>query len=374
MSITELPYQHGTGVAVVGRTLFVAGEIAVRITGAADEEPAFAEFTSQLLAAFWAVFVDEFRGGAGNAGVAFFRHLLAEVLPEIFQHRLPLDFAIGNVVELVFQIGGEVVVDPVGEMLGEEFVHYPAHVGGCEALLVEQHILAGQQGLNNAGISRGSAYTVFFKRLHQARFRVAGRWLREMLLTIELVDRQLLVFLQHRQFAFALFLRVVLVFVIDRIKARKNHGLAGGAEEVLFAADGDIHGNRIELGGRHLAGDGALPDHFVKASLVLVHVAAQALRRARDRCRPNGLVRFLRVLRFVDVLDRLAGQVVFAVLLADVGAGVGKRLVGQAYRIGTHIRDETDGAIADVDAFIQILRDFHGAVGGKAQLAHRFLL
>ena len=51
------------------------------------------------------------------------------------------------------------------------------------------------------------------------------------------------------------------------------------------------------------------------------------------------------------------------------------RVVADARGIGTHVGDETDGAfLADLDAFIQPLRQHHGALHAEAQLARGFLL
>ena len=43
-------------------------------------------------------------------------------------------------------------------------------------------------------------------------------------------------------------------------------------------------------------------------------------------------------------------------------------------RVGAHIGDEADLALADVDAFVQLLRDAHGLLRAEAQFARGFLL
>src|SRR5262249_1232735 len=60
-----------------------------------------------------------------------------EVAPEIAQPFLPVDPPAGNVVELVLQIGGEIVLDIALEKGGEERCHQPTTVLRDEAPLVE---------------------------------------------------------------------------------------------------------------------------------------------------------------------------------------------------------------------------------------------
>ena len=64
-----------------------------------------------------------------------------------------------------------------------------------------------------------------------------------------------------------------------------------------------------------------------------------------------------------------------AVALADVVADIGDGVIADARRIGTHVGDETHGAfVADLDAFIEALRDHHSALHAEAQLTRGFLL
>ena len=65
-----------------------------------------------------------------------------EVVPEIAQERLPVDLAVRDLVELLLEIGGEVVADVFGEEGFEEGRHQPALVLGDQALLFDPHIVA----------------------------------------------------------------------------------------------------------------------------------------------------------------------------------------------------------------------------------------
>jgi hypothetical protein len=53
---------------------------------------------------------------------------------------------------------------------------------------------------------------------------------------------------------------------------------------------------------------------------------------------------------------------------------ISDRLGGQRDRVGAHVGDQADAALADVDAFIELLRDAHGALRRKTELARGFLL
>src|SRR5439155_8520459 len=72
---------------------------------------------------------------------------------------------------------------------------------------------------------------------------------------------------------------------------------------------------------------------------------------------------------------RRLGPVGGAVAALDVVARGGERLARDARRVGAHVGDEADRALrAELDAFVQALRDPHGARGLEAELARRLLL
>ena len=72
---------------------------------------------------------------------------------------------------------------------------------------------------------------------------------------------------------------------------------------------------------------------------------------------------------------RLAGMILRAVVLDDERLCRGERLVRQTLGVGTHIGDETDrAAVGNIHAFIQLLRDRHGAPRRHAQTAGSLLL
>src|ERR1700686_2475853 len=95
---------------------------------------------------------------------------------------------------------------------------------------------------------------------------------------------------------------------------------------------------------------------------------------AHRRRRTNRLVRPLRILLLFKSVGRF-GQVGWTVFFANVFANFLDRLGSDARGIGTHVGDQTDQALfAKFDAFVEALRDHHGALNAETQLARRVLL
>ena len=92
------------------------------------------------------------------------------------------------------------------------------------------------------------------------------------------------------------------------------------------------------------------------------------------RRRAHGLVRFLRVLRLRPVHARRVRQRVRAVQPRDDRADLAHGLDCEVHRVGAHVGDETDRALAEIDAFVEPLRDAHRALRAEAELARGFLL
>ena len=96
--------------------------------------------------------------------------------------------------------------------------------------------------------------------------------------------------------------------------------------------------------------------------------------RDRGGRRTNRLVCFLGVLRLRLVDARLFRHFVLAVQPGGDFADLGDRFGRQRHGVCTHVRDEADAAFADVQAFIQLLREPHRAPRVESQLAGGFLL
>ena len=84
-------------------------------------------------------------------------------------------FAVGNFVKLVFEFGGEVVIDILGEVFGQEFVDDVACVGGHKAFLLKGNVFTVFERGDDAGVGRGAADAVFFEGFNQRGFVVARR-------------------------------------------------------------------------------------------------------------------------------------------------------------------------------------------------------
>ena len=85
-----------------------------------------------------------------------------------------------------------------------------------------------------------------------------------------------------------------------------------------------------------------------------------------------GVLRVL--LTLVEV--RLFRAILRTIARLDHGTHFIQRVGGNARRIGTHVGDQTDGAFfrTELHAFVQLLRQHHGALHTKAQLTSGLLL
>lgn len=223
---------------------------------------------------------------------------LAEGIPEAGHQRNPVFLATRHRIELVFQLGGEVVVHVLGEVAGQKLGHRTADVGRAEAAAFHFHVLAEQQGLDDRGVGRRAADAIFFQRLDQRRFGEARRRLGEVLVGHDAVERHAVAGLHRRQLAaFVVILGAlgVLAFFVHGQEAGHHHGGAAGAEHV-FAAGRQVHAHGVERGRDHLAGHGPLPDQFVELALVVGQEARHLRRGPQGRGRAHRFMRFLGVL------------------------------------------------------------------------------
>jgi len=300
---------------------------------------------------------------------------LGERFPEFAQQRHPVHLAARDGIELVLELGGELVVDHVAEVFGQKAVDHAAHVGGFEAALLELDVFSGTQRRDDAGVGRRAPDAVLLERLDQARLGKARRRLGEVLGGVDRGEFDLLAFLQRRQATVVVLVGglIVLVLAVGGDKAGELQGRAGRAEAVLLTG-GQIHGDLVEDRRVHLRGQRALEDHLVETELVAVEKRAHLVRRVGNRGRADRLVGLLRVLRLGAVLVGGLRHVVGAVALADMVADFADGVVRQVDRVGTHVGDQTHGALADVDALVEILGGAHGARGGQPELAYPFLL
>ena len=127
--------------------------------------------------------------------------------------------------------GGEVVFDVALEEAFQEADDDAALVFGDQPLLVDAHIAAVLQHLQDRGVGRGPADAELFHALDQRRFGKARRRLGEVLRGVDRLAWSALV-LRHRRQAARLFVLGGLVdaFLIEREEAVELHDLAGGAQ------------------------------------------------------------------------------------------------------------------------------------------------
>ncbi len=85
-------------------------------------------------------------------------------------------------------------------------------------------------------------------------------------------------------------------------------------------------------------------------------------------------VGFLGVLGLRFIRARATRYIVAAVFPTDQGPAPADGFIGNKDAVGPHIGDQADRFAAERNAFVEALRHLHGALGGHAQLAGRFLL
>jgi len=71
-------------------------------------------------------------------------------LPEFVEKGLPLFLSTGDLVQFFLQIGGEIVINILGEMVDQKVVHHHPHIFRNKALLVEPGVFAFDQGVQDA--------------------------------------------------------------------------------------------------------------------------------------------------------------------------------------------------------------------------------
>ena len=126
----------------------------------------------------------------------------------------------------------------MGELLQHQAVHGPAQQGGLELLLVALHIAAVDDGGDDGRIGGGAADAVFFQRLDEGGFGVAGGRLGELLFALQLLELQHLALFQRGQSGLLLFLFVG-GFLVQDSEAVEGDGVAAGLEAVICRADRD---------------------------------------------------------------------------------------------------------------------------------------
>ncbi len=300
-----------------------------------------------------------------------------EWLVEVLEHASPAKRSLFDLVELSFHAGSERDVEDVGELVDHDLGHGLAERRGSEATLLEEHVTAIDQYRDDGRVGGWAPDAESFELLHQTGFTEARRRFGEVLPRNDFAERYVFLRLEHGE-RLLIFERapiaLLVCLAIEGEEALELDDAPGRAKEIL--AEVEVDGRGVEDSRRHLGSHEALPDELVELELIGREVALDVLRPARWVGGSHRLVRVLGV--------RLTGLSVQASrrseeILAEERLQVVARLTRSAFRdargVGTHVRDEPDGALgADVDALVEHLRDAHRALGTEADLLGGFLL
>ncbi len=193
-----------------------------------------------------------------------------------------------------------------------------------------------------------------------------------MLLVLDLGGEGLIPHRQIRQRRAQGLALVVPPFLIDGGEAGKAHTLMAGPEHMTGALRVDRH--RVIDGAGHLGGQEAAPNELIELILVGGQAHFHPLRVQLHMRGPDGLVAVLGPRLCLKLME-------FSVVIAAAVPGPdeirrgGHGLRGQSQGVGTHIGDDTCGALPfHIDALIELLGNHHGLFGGEAQLPGGLLL
>src|SRR6185437_1451853 len=247
-----------------------------------------------------------------------------------------------------------------------------------ESTALDIDVLTIAKRRDDGRVRRWAPDAVFLQRLDQRGLGEARRGFGEVLGRHDAVQLDAIAFGQGRQHVVRIVLhRVVQAFLIDgnvagfdqRRAVRAQHG----ARRAIGARQ-HVHGNRVEYGRRHLTGHGTLPNQGIQPKLVELELLLDVPRQNARGRRADRLVRLLGILRFGAKNPRFLGEPGLAVQLHDDLADLADGFLRQVEGVGAHVGDESDLALADVDALVQLLGDAHGLLRAEAQFARGFLL
>ena len=236
---------------------------------------------------------------------------------ELVQDLGPADVTLRDLVELLLQVGREVHVDDVWEMLDQFVGDDDADILGVEPLLLKPHVASILDRGDDRGVGGRSPDTQLLQSLDQRGLRVTGRRLREVLLGQNLEHPEQLFGTELGQRRLGVLVGpLVASLLVHADEAVENEGLTGGAQAVATLRGGsrDVYPHLIEARLGHLCGHRSLPYHRVKTKLVAIQSGRHTRGCALHAGRADGLVSLLRVARFRLVAPRLIQGVVLAVL------------------------------------------------------------
>ena len=214
------------------------------------------------------------------------------------------------------------------------------------------------------GIRAGTSHAVVFQRADQGRLAVTGRRLGLFPLVRPLQAFDRLAFLKRRKRA-----RLVVAIALLRLAARdphvtrEGHFRRRGMKDVAVRLRRRRH--RLNLDGPdrqfrrfHLTGDKPFPDQRVELQIAGLQPILQTLGRPGDIRRPDGFVRLLGAA--AASINGGGFRAEFrAELFRNKRPARGNGFLRDVDRIGTHVRNQADGALGDVHALVEPLGNRH---------------
>ena len=250
-------------------------------------------------------------------------------------------------------------------------VHNLSQFRQVEILVLLGHIPAGDDGRDGGRVGTGPPDPQLFHGLYQGRLRIMGRRLGEMLLALKALPGQFHPLLQSSKEHVLLFLLLIRLGV-HRAESFKQD--PGSRHSKPVVACRDPHGSSLVSGRLHPAGHKPLPDQLIEPELVSGKRILHLGRCAGHICRPDSLVGVLDV-PSVPAPCICRRHKFLSVVLGDVRAHAGVRLLGDPGGVGTQVGDHTHGAVPfDIHAFIELLGDPHGLGRGEVQRLGSLLL
>ena len=150
---------------------------------------------------------------------------LMEGVPEFVQHNLVIHPVCRNFIQLVFQIGGEIVLNIAFKKVRQEGRDETPHIFRNETAIIKPDITTVLQHGENRRIGRRTADTEFFHLLDQTGLGITWWWLCKMLFRQDFTQVNRLAFIQGRQTPVVIVsVAVVHAFPIDLEKTVKRDG------------------------------------------------------------------------------------------------------------------------------------------------------
>ena len=181
-------------------------------------------------------------------------------------------------VEVVFHLGGELVVDQAGQMLFQQLHDGERDPGRHQRAALLEHVVAGLNRVDDRGVRAGPADAALFERLGERRFAESARaaaWCAPWR-----SSRRTRALRRRRRSAASISWSassasgVVAAFDVGPQVAGEVDRLAAHLEDAAFAFDRDRDPPAAGVG--HLAGDRPLPDHVEQLEFVGARAALRS--------------------------------------------------------------------------------------------------